>query len=205
MIHGHHWWDPGFSSLIHPGELDTMTYALSRDLAGDRTAATADVHTDTVMPSLDTLRHLSSISETVSQLNLMRAKPGMRSKVGINQLDTTLIQTAPQFRWLNEGYHAPSGKKRVAYYNLSLPKWVVGQLSNIFHMKDSVAAKHALHKVIPAMKDATSLPCIGVRSSWATSMHALEEGNLQNTQPPQLKKICKYFNEGVCSHELNNG
>ena len=36
-------------------------------------------------------------------------------------------------------------------------------------------------------------------------MHDLEEGNLQNTQPPQIKKICKYFNEGICSHESNHG
>ena len=63
------------------------------------------------------------------------------------------------------------------------------------------SSKHGLLQVILAMKDAISLPWSAVRSAWVTFMHDLEEGNLQNTQPPQLKKICKYFNEGICSHE----
>ena len=57
-----------------------MACALSRDHGGDQTAATADVHTDRVMPSLDTLRHLPTISKTVSQLiESFENKPGKLS------------------------------------------------------------------------------------------------------------------------------
>ena len=121
----------------------------------------------------------------------------------------------------------PLLEKRVVYDELTMPQWVVGQLSNIFHMKDQVTARHALLQVILAMKDATSLPWTAVRSAWATSMHDLEEGNLgwqdatqwslnrisasqismatsQSITATQPRKICKYFNEGTCSHEASH-
>ena len=101
------------------------------------------------------------------------------------------------------------------YDELTLPQWVVGQLTNIYHMKDQTTARNALLQVILAMKDATSLPWAAVRSAWATSMHDLEEGNLawrdismsgtQANQQNQAKKTCRFFNEGVCSHDSSHG
>ena len=77
------------------------------------------------------------------------------------------------------------------------------------------------------MKDATSLPWPAVRGAWATSKHDLEEGHLgwqdatqwsinrlsssqismASSQVPQMsqpRKLCKFFNEGSCSHEANH-
>ena len=139
-----------------------------------------------------------------------------------------VVQTAPEFRWPNKGYHAPGGKKRVIYDDLTLPQWVVGQLTNIYHMRDQTMARSALLQVILSMKDATSLPWAAVRSAWATSMYDLEEGNLtwkdttqwsinrlsasqismsgtQANHPSQAKKICRFYNEGVCSHDSSHG
>ena len=99
------------------------------------------------------------------------------------------------------------------YDDLTLPQWVVGQLSNIYHMKDQNTARHALLQVILAMKHATSLPWTAVRGAWATSMHDLEEGTLgwkdttqwsinrlsasqismSGTQASQAKKVCRFF------------
>ena len=139
-----------------------------------------------------------------------------------------VVQTAPEFRWPIKGYHAPGGKKRVIYDDLTLPQWVVGQLTNIYHMRDQTMARSALLQVILSMKDATSLPWAAVRSAWATSMYDLEEGNLtwkdttqwsinrlsasqismsgtQANHPSQAKKICRFYNEGVCSHDSSHG
>ena len=109
-----------------------------------------------------------------------------------------------------------------------MAQWVTGQLNNVYSMKDPITAKHALIQVILAVKDATSLPWGTVRSTWATSMHDLEEGNLhwndatqwainrlsalqmsmansQFTQQYNSKKICKFYNEGTCSYENHHG
>ena len=141
---------------------------------------------------------------------------------------TDIVHTTLEYRWPNEGYHAPVGKKRVANDDLTLPQWVVGQLSNIFYMKDRTTAKHALLQVILGMKDATSLPWSAVRGAWATSMHDLEEGHLgwqdatqwsinrlsasqismassQTSQVAQPRKLCKFFNEGTCLHDASHG
>ena len=138
------------------------------------------------------------------------------------------VNTLPENRWPNKGFHASTGKKRVGYDDLTLPQWITGQLSNIYHMRDQTTARHALLQVILAMKDATSLPWTAVRSAWAMSMHDLEEGNLQwsdatqwslnrisssqismagtqVTPGSQNKKICKFYNEGTCSHDTSHG
>ena len=146
---------------------------------------------------------------------------------------TDLIQTPPETRWANEGFHSGQGKKRVVYDDLSLIQWAVGQLSNVYQMKDATVSKQALLQVILALKDATSLPWQAVRSAWATSMHEIEDGSLtwvdathwslnrlsasqiamadasivSNGASQQLhqKKTCKFFNEGTCSHDLHHG
>ena len=109
-----------------------------------------------------------------------------------------------------------------------MAQWVTGQLSNIYNIKDFITARHALLQVILAIKDATSLPWGAVRSAWATSMHDLEEGDLhwdnatqwtinrlsasqmsmansQVTQQHKSKKICKFYNDGTCSHNNHHG
>ena len=64
------------------------------------------------------------------------------------------------------------------YDDLSLTQWAVGQLSNVYQMKDAVISKQALLQVILVLKDATSLPWQAVKSAWATSMHEIEDGSL---------------------------
>ena len=140
---------------------------------------------------------------------------------------TDMAHTAPEFRWPSEGFHCLTVKKKVTYDDLTLPQSVTGQLTNIYHMNDQTTARQALLQVILAMKDATSLPWTAVKNAWATSMHDLEEGHLswdnstqwainrlsasqismansQVTHPTQPKRICKFFNEGVCSHDSNH-
>ena len=113
------------------------------------------------------------------------------------------------------------------YDDLSLPEWAVGQLNNIYQIQDPVVVKKALLQTIMALKDATSLPRVAVRSAYANSMHEMEQGtlswddqtqwslnrlsasqigmanaNLSSSQGAH-KKICKYYNEGTCTFESN--
>ena len=149
-----------------------------------QTAARNDIQSDGVVPTLEALRRAPSIAMSVTQLiesyeDQARASlQGRQARKSGRYNTTDVVHTTPEHRWPNEGYHAPAGKKKVAYNDLTLPQWVVGQLSNIFHMKDPTTAKHALLQVILAMKDATSLPWPVVRGAWATSMHDLQEGHL---------------------------
>ena len=192
-----------------------------------------DIQKDAVLPRLEMLRQLPSVSNTVSTLlgayedQARTSLQGRQTRKSGRYSSVDVVQTAPEFRWPNEGYHAPAGKKRVIYDDLMLPQWVVGQLSNIYHMRDQTTARHALLQVILAMKDATSLPWTAVRGAWATSMHDLEEGTLgwrdttqwsinrlsasqismsgtQAIHAGQAKRVCRFFNEGVCSHEPNH-
>ena len=199
-----------------------------------QTTALPDIHDDGIMPTLDTLRRTPSISNTVAHLldsyeEAARFSLQGRSNRKSGRYNTTdVTHSAPEFRWPNEGYHAPAGKKRVPYDDLTLPQWTVGQLTNIYHMKDQNVSKQALFQVILAMRDATSLPWPAVRGAWATSMHDLEEGHLTwqdatqwslnrlsssqismatapTTQTSQPKRICKFFNEGSCTHDATHG
>ena len=113
-----------------------------------------------------------------------------------------------------------------------MQEWVVGQLSNIYHiyhMQDPNTVKQSLLQVILSLRDATSLPWQAVRGAWANFMHELEQGNLQWGDATQCalnrlstsqiamansshlnpqsttKKVCKYYNENSCSHEGNHG
>ena len=139
------------------------------------------------------------------------------------------VTAATHLRWPNEGYHASNGKKRVLYDDLPLPQWIAGQLSNIYAISDPTLSKQALLQVIHAMRDAASLSWPTVRAAWASSMHQIEEGDLTwpnatqwainrlsasqialaHTQPQgpptSGKRMCRYFNEGTCSHEGHHG
>ena len=126
----------GQHSLHHPE-------AAGRTSAAVQLATDTDIQTDGVTPLLDTLRRTPSISEAVTQLlepyegqakASLQGRPHNKKSGRYNTTD--IVHTAPELRWPNEGYHAPGGKKRVPYDELTLPQWVEGQLSNIFHMRD---------------------------------------------------------------------
>ena len=194
----------------------------------------SNLPSDAVLPSLETIRRLPNVSEAVSgilasydshnRLESSQGKPHRRSR-RYNTHDT--VSVAPEVRWPNEGFHGSNGKKRLLYDDLSMPQWVAGQLTNILHMQDQATSKQALIQVIAAMKDAVSIPFTAVKNAWACSMHELEEGNLtwndstqwalnrlsasqvslinSHSAPSALKKFCKYFNEGSCTHDGHHG
>ena len=194
----------------------------------------SNLPSDAVLPSLETIRRLPNVSEAVSgilasydshnRLESSQGKPHRRSG-RYNTHDT--VSVAPEVRWPNEGFHGSNGKKRLLYDDLSMPQWVAGQLTNILHMQDQATSKQALIQVIAAMKDAVSIPFTAVKNAWACSMHELEEGNLtwndstqwalnrlsasqvslinSHSAPSALKKFCKYFNEGSCTHDGHHG
>ena len=110
-----------------------------------------------------------------------------------------------------------------------MPQWVAGQLTNIHNISDPSLVKQALLQVIHSMRDATSLPWAAVRNAWASLMHEVEDGTLAwgdatqwainrlsssqismanaqtSAQPQQFKKICKFYNDGSCSHDGHHG
>ena len=141
---------------------------------------------------------------------------------------TETVVSIPELRWPNEGFYSMQGKKQSTYDELSIPEWAVGQLTNIFHMQNPDTVKKALLQTILALKDATSLPWPAVRA-YGTSMHEVELGNLScgdqmqwainrlsasqiampNThvsmnQQNYRTKICRYFNEGMCTSESHH-
>ena len=200
-----------------------------------------NLHHDLVVPSLESLHQNSTLSQAVSWImatydghTRMEAFQGKASTVRCSgRYNTTdIIQAPPENRWANEGFHSGQGKKRVVYDDLSLTQWAVGQLSNVYQMKDAVVSKQALLQVILALKDATSLPWQAVKSAWATSMHEIEEGSLtwvdaiqwslnrlcasqiamanvniasNNASQLNQRKTCKFFTEGACSHDSHHG
>ena len=152
----------------------------------------------------------------------------IHSKVGrYNAVDT--VNTPAHLLWPNEGFQGNVAKKRALYDELTMPQWVAGQLTNIHNISDPLLAKQALLQVTYAIWDATSLPWAAVRKVWASSMHEVEEGTLTwgsatqwainrlsssqismantktSAQPQQFKKICKFYNDGSCSHDGHHG
>ena len=159
------------------------------------------------------------------QSDLTQGKSSTKKSGRFNTVD---IVTAPaHLRWPNEAFQGVQGRKRLAYDDLTLPQWVSGQLSNIYNIQDPSVVKHALLQLIMATKDASSLPWPTVHDTWAVSMHAVEEGRLgwedtiqwsfnrlgasqialSNRQPTvqASRKIFKYYNDGLCSHENHHG
>ena len=134
------------------------------------------------MSNIDTLRQHPIICKAVSQLLTthetqakVKASQGKTSNKRSGRYNTTdTCHTSPEKRWANEGYFGSQRKKRQACDDLTLTQRVVGQLSNVYQIKDANTSK----QVILAMKDATLLPWQAVRSTWATSMKEVEEGLL---------------------------
>ena len=167
-------------------------------------AGLSDLPNDSVLPNLETIRRLPSVSVS----NILASYDSQNKQES------------------NQGKpHRGSGKmvkKHLLYDVLSMPQWVAGQLTNILHMQDHVMA---LVQVITAMKDA--VPFTAIKNPWACPMHGLEEGNLAWGDSTQWalnrlsvsqvlmigshsallsqKKFCKYFNEGSCTHESHHG
>ena len=184
-----------------------------------------NLHHDSVVPSLESLHQNSTLSQAVSRI--------MATYDGHARMEVVKIQQSPpETRWANEEFHSGQGKKRVVYDDLSLTQWAVGQLSNVYQMKDTVVSKQALLQVILALKDATSLPWQAVRSAWATSMHKIQDGSLtwadatqwllnrlsalqiamtnasiasNNVSQLHQRKTCNFFYEGACSHDSHHG
>ena len=57
-----------------------------------------------------------------------------------------------------------------------MAQWAVGQLWNIYNMKNPDTSRQVLLQV--AIRDATSLPWQAVHNAYAASMHEVEDGNL---------------------------
>ena len=96
---------------------------------------------------------------------------------------------------------------------------------NVLQIKDTALMKQALLQVVLSLHDASSLPWPVVRGAWAMSMHEVEDGHLGwndatqwslnhlsasqismlNQQTAPQRKVCRYYNEGSCSHDGPHG
>ena len=202
---------------------------------------TDDRSKDSVLPNLDVLRHNPTVAQSVScvltsyeeqaRQDVFEGKTQLPKCSGRYNSTDTISPPPPsplELRWPNEGYHGSTSKKRTLYDDLTLSEWAVGQLTNVYLMKDSQTSKQALLQVILLLKDSTLLPWPAVRTAWAHSMHEVEQGmlgwdnstqwSLNRLSASQIamansqvvtnssvsKKVCKYYNEGSCSHESHH-
>ena len=164
--------------------------------------------------------------ENQARLDVNQGK-GVKKSGRFNTTDA--VTSAPHLRWPNEGLASVTGKKRGLYIELSVSEWAAGQLSNIYLIQDPVLVKQTMLQAIQVLTDATSLSWQSVRTAYAQSMHQVEQVTLSwqdNTQwalnrisssqiamanasvlnsQQNNKKICKFYNEGVCTNEGNHG
>ena len=88
----------------------------------------SDIQSDGVIPTLQALRRAPSIATSVSQLlesyeeQARTSLQGRQARKSGRYNTTDIVYTTPEYRWPNEGYHAPAGKKKVAYDDLTLPQ-----------------------------------------------------------------------------------
>ena len=222
------------SALSQPPRMDVGTSQAAPSTLHAQQADTHATHfpSDGVLPGINVLRQNQNISQSVAQAQAKQeASQGKAPTKKSGRYNTTeTVLSIPELRWPNEGFYSMQGKKRSTYDELSIPEWAVGQLTNIFHMQNPDTVKKALLQTILALKDATSLPWPAVRAAYGTSMHEVELGNLSwgdqmqwainrlsasqiamaNThistnQQNQRTKICRYFNEGMCTFESHHG
>ena len=192
-------------------------------------AVIPDVNAIRTNPTISqSVSHILSSLEATSRAEATQGKVTHKKSGRFNATDT--ITAVPEFRWPNEGYHGIGGSKRTLYDDLTIQEWAVGQLPNIYHIQDPALSKQVLLQVILSLRHATSLPWQAVRSAWGNSMHEVEQGSLQwsdvtqwalnrlstsqiamanasqiSSQTTTQKRVCRYYNEGVCSHEGNHG
>ena len=93
-----------------------------------QSAARGEIQSDEVVPTLEALRRAPSISSSVTQLlesyeeQARASLQGRQAKKSGRYNTTDIVYTTPEYRWPNEVYHAPAGKKKVAYDDLTLPQ-----------------------------------------------------------------------------------
>ena len=149
----------------------------------------AQVSHDAVVPKMDVMRSIPSVSSAVSRLLAQyddqadhEALPGKisnaRKRSGrYNTTDTSIV--SPQYRWPNEGLVSNSHIKKPSYDELNMGQWASGQLNNMLLVEDNTTLRCMLTQMSMAMRDASSLPWSAVPSAWAVSMTDIEEGRLQ--------------------------
>ena len=173
--------------------------------------------------------HLLAYYDEQAETEVMQGKgPFGRRKSGrYNVTDTTNVK--PEFKWPNEGYITNSSAKKPAYDDMNMAQWVAGQLHNISQVDDLTLVKMMLQQVILSVRDAVAIPWAAVRAAWGVSMTQLEEGRLHWSDQTQWSlnrinssqvavlngqavsnvsnksRLCKFFNEGSCSHESHHG
>ena len=193
-------------------------------------AVIPDVNAIRVNPTISqSVSQILSSLEAGSRAEAIQGKPTQKKSGRFNATDT--VTAVPELRWPNEGFHGIGGRKRTLYDDLTIQEWAVGQLSNVYHIQNPLLVKQVLLQVILSLRDATSLPWQAVRSALGNSMHEVEQGSLQwadatrwainrlstsqiamanasqvsSQSTAQTKKACRFYNEGVCSHEGNHG
>ena len=173
------------------------------------------------------VNHVLASYENQAKMEATQGKGTQRKSGRFNNTDTVML--LPQFRWPNGGLSSVTGRKKVLYDNLTISEWAAGQLSNIYLIQDPVLVKQAMLQTIQVLKDATSLPWQAVRTAYAQSMHQVEQGTLQWQDTTQWalnrisssqiamanaatlsfqqsnQKVCKFYNEGMCSDEGSHG
>ena len=145
------------------GQGSQGTYGAASQISGQNTFSR-----DAIVPGVDVLISIPSISSAVTQLlasyDQQAVQDALPDKGHItrrrsgryNTTDTTLV--GPQFRWPNEGLVSASHSKKPDYDELTMAQWVAGQLSNVLLIDDPTLARNVLTQVVLAMKDAVSLP-----------------------------------------------
>ena len=153
-----------------------------------RASVQAQVTRDAVVPKVDVMQSIPSVSSAVSRLLAQyddqadqEAFPGKTSSVRkrsgrYNITDTSLV--GPQYRWPNEGLVSNSHVKKPSYDELNMAQWALGQLCNMLLVEDNTTLRNMLTQMSMVMRDAVSLPWSAVRSAWAVSMTEIEEGRL---------------------------
>ena len=103
-----------------------------------QSAARNDIQSDGAVPTLEALRRAPSVATSVTQLlesyeeQARASLQGRQARKSGRYNTTDIVHTNPEYRWPNEGYHTPAGKKKVANDDLTLPQWAVWQLAIIF-------------------------------------------------------------------------
>ena len=91
-----------------------------------------DIQSDRVVITLEALRRVPSIANSVTQLlesyeeQARASLQGRQARKSGRYNTTDIVHTVPEYRWPNEGYHAPVGNKKVQYDDLILAQWTVG-------------------------------------------------------------------------------
>ena len=102
---------------FHSGRQHLASQAMGPAQVPATATTQLDVQNDGVLPQLETLRQLPSVSNTVSTLlgayeeQARTSLQGRQTRESGRYNSVDVVKTAPEFRWPNEGYHAPGGKK----------------------------------------------------------------------------------------------